>query len=1048
MKNFWGFTRVAVISLCILCVGFGLLPVLGQSMPPELFGGLKYRMIGPFRGGRVVAVAGIPGNATTFFFGSVDGGVWKTTDAGTVWTPIFDSQHVGSIGALAIAPSDPKVIYAGTGESDIRSDLASGDGVYVSQDGGENWKNVGLRDSRQISRIVIDPHDANVVYVGALGHAYGPNAERGVYKSSDGGAHWKQVLDQGPEVGVADLAISTGKPNLLFASTWHARRPPWSAYGPIEGSGSGLFRSQDSGETWSRLTGSGLPDGDWGRVGLAVAADGMRVYAIIDNGKKSGLYRSDDGGDHWTLQNSDPRLAGRGWYFGSITIDPKNADVFYVPNVALYRSQDGGRTISIVRGAPGGDDYHQIWVDPADSTRMVLGTDQGATVSLNYGQTWSTWYNQPTAQLYHVSTDNRVPYVVYGEQQDSGSVGVLSRADHGQITARDWFEASGSESGYIAPDPKDPDILYVSETYGGVSRFDRRTSFSQDITPWPVPTWGVEINERKYRDPWTPVLLFSPIDKKSLYLGTQYVMKTTDGGLNWQKISPDLTGAQAGLHEEGPATVENAKGRGYGVVFTIAPSALDAGLIWAGSDTGLIHVTRDGGKSWKDVTPHGLGDWARISLIEASHFDPAEAFAAVDRHRLDDQSPHVYRTRDFGQTWQSISDGIHAPSFVYAVREDPKQKGLLFAATEFGVYVSFDDGDHWQSLQLNLPVTSVRDLAIHGDDLVVATHGRSFWILDDISPLRQASAVKQSDFWLYRPPDAIRVDNDGFLGTPLPPEEPTGQNPPDGAILDYFLRQPAQHVELEILDDKRTVVRKFSSDDKVNSQHPAMAIAERWFPIEQVMRKSSGMHRFVWNLNWAGGDESLSENEFAPPRGPRAVPGTYQVRFTVDGKTSAQPLRVVMDPRSTATAEELRQQFELGRKIFEDVLQSHKVLSEIGSVRKRISTLESKLAEHPELKASLAEADGKAKAVMEGEKEPQHLTGLLHADNGLASALRVVESSDRAVPAQALDVYDEASKAFLQGREQWKVLQTQLKLIDSKLRALGLEPSLAPQSDE
>jgi len=1030
----------------LLLAGFAVAQSVPPQISPEMMSGLKWRLIGPFRGGRAVAVAGVPGDSTTFYFGAVNGGIWKTSDAGTVWKPIFDNQPVGSIGAIAVAPSDPKTIYAGTGESDIRSDLSSGDGVYKSVDAGSTWTHVGLEDTRQISRIVVDPRDPNVVYVGALGHAYGPNEQRGVFKSIDGGTHWAKVLDQGSEIGIADLAICSGNPQILFAGTWNTHRPPWSTYAPIDGPGGGLYRSQDAGKTWSRLSGNGLPEGDWGRIGIDVAPDGKRVYALIQT-KKGGLYRSDDGGDTWTLENADPRLTSRAWYFSSIAIDPQNADVIYIPNIALYRSEDGGKTISIVRGAPGGDDYHQIWIDPRNSASMVLGTDQGTTVSLDRGQTWSTWYNQPTAQLYHVITDNQFPYVVYGAQQDSGSAAVPSRTDHGQITPRDWFPAGGSESGYIAPDPRDSNIIYLSGTYGEVARYNRRTGLSQDITPWPVPTFGSEINQRKYRDPWTPVLLFSPADSTTLYLGTQYVMKTVDGGLHWQTISPDLTGStqHGGDRLEGPTTTENAKQRGYGVVFTVAASVLDRNTIWAGSDTGLIHLTRDGGKTWKDVTPAGLTAWSKISFIEASHFDPAVAYAAVDRSRLDDQSPYLYRTRDYGASWQLITNGIAAHAFLRGIREDTERKGLLFAGTELGVYVSFDDGDHWQSLQLNLPVTSVRDLTIHGDDLIAATHGRSFWILDDITPLRQAfDAEKQNAFWLYHPATTYRIDNDSFPGTPLPPEEPTAENPPAGAIIDYFLKSSASTVSLEIFDAQQKLVHRFSSEDKHPEKHPPVPIAERWFPKPEVLRTNPGMHRFVWDLSWgsSGGPSVDEESEYRNPRGPKVVPGIYSVRLTVDGKAQVQPLKVVMDPRSPATPEILRKQLQLGRQMFAETLEARRALAEIASLRKQLADREQKLGENNSaLKSLLADARTEISKIETRQGAVAQASGLQDAFADMASALRVVEGGDRAVPSQAIAVYDESSKRVKIAIAQWSEFKTtKLRPLNQKLSEANLPP--------
>ena len=987
-----------------------------QELSPQLFSGLRWRLVGPFRAGRVVAVSGVPGSDGSFFFGGVDGGVWKTTDAGTVWQPIFDHEPVASIGALAVAPSDPKVIYVGTGESDIRSDLASGDGIYRSDDGGATWKHIGLEDSRQISRILVDPADARTLYVGVLGHAYGPSDERGVYISTDGGEHWQRVLDKGPDVGIADLAMATQDTQVLFAATWNAHRPPWSTYAPLEGPGNGIYRSTDGGAHWVAIAGHGLPDGHWGRIGIAVGADGRRVYATIDCPGHAGLYRSDDGGDTWTLANADPRLTSRAWYFSSLAIDPTNADVLYIPNIALYRTNDGGKTIEIVRGAPGGDDYHQIWVDPRNPSHLALGVDQGATISLDRGKTWTTWFNQPTAQIYHVTTDHSFPYTIYGAQQDSGSIAVHSRSDHGHIDTRDWFLPGGSESGYMAIGPKDENIIYLSGTYGEVIRFDRRTSFSQDITPWPLGGFELEINKRKYRAPWTPVLVFSPADKTSLYLGTQYVMKTVDGGLHWQPISPDLTGAGSGTGENGPTTKDNAEARGYGVVYTIAPSPLKAELIWAGSDTGRIHLTTDGGKTWQDVTPPGLSAWSKISLIEASHFDSATAYAAVDRHRLDDPKPYLYTTHDCGKSWKLSVSGIAPDHFLRAVREDTKNRNLLFAGTEFGMYVSFDDGENWQPLQMNLPVSSIRDMSIHGSDLIVATHGRSFWVLDDIAPLRQAAEVKAAQAYLYSPPAAVRVDNDGFLGSPLPPEEPQADNPPNGAIADYFLPHDATRVTLQILDPQRHVVRHFSSSDKTEVKRPLLPIAERWFPKPQVLETTAGEHRFIWDLAAGGSGTGMEDDEDAAvPSGPRVPPGNYALRLTVDGAATDRPLRVTMDPRVDATRQVLDEQFKLAGSIYAQMLTSRKAMAELESVESQLKKLSAGGESNPpDLARALHTALTRLEEIKSGE------AGLAAANAGLGVALHIVESGHRTAPAQALVIFDEMSKAAHENIAAWQ----------------------------
>ncbi len=1028
---------------------------MAQTVQPSSQGAQKYfdalhwRLIGPFRGGRVVAVAGVPGSPTDFYFGSVDGGVWKTGDAGTVWRPIFDGEPVASIGAIAVAPSNAKILYAGTGESDIRSDLASGDGVYKSEDSGHTWKNVGLRDSRQVSRIVIDPANPDVVYVGVLGHAYGPSAERGVYKSTDGGATWTRVLDKGPDVGIADMAMANEHPNILFATTWNAHRPPWSTYAPLEGAGSGLYRSTDGGASWSELTGHGLPGGAWGRAGVAVSPDGQRVYAVIEAGKESGLYRSDNGGASWTVVNHDPRLTSRGWYFNRVTIDPNHPDVVYVPNVALYRSEDGGKTISIVRGAPGGDDYHELWVDPKDSSRMILGTDQGTTISLDDGKTWTTWYNQPTAQFYHVITDNGFPYAVYGAQQDSGSAAVYSRTDHGQITARDWFLVGGSESGYIALDPNHPEIIYVTDSYGGVVRFNRKTSVSQDISPWPLPAFGGRMSDHRYRDPWTPVLVFSS-DYKALYLGTQFVMKTTDGGLHWQRISPDLTGAVKATESDGAGktTVANAEEQGDGVIFTIAPSSVNPQEIWAGSDTGLIHLTLDGGATWSNVTPPGVSAWSKISMIEASRFDAGTAYAAVDRHRLDDDRPYIYRTRDYGKTWKLIVKGIAPDCFLRAIREDAKQPGLLYSGTEFGIYVSFDDGDDWQPLQLNLPAASVRDIDVHGNDLVIATHGRAFWILDDITPLRQvAAAEKAASAWLYKPEETVRIDNDSFPGTPLPPEEPTAENPPDGAVLDYVLKKPARVVTLAILNADGKEVRHFSSADSVPPLPQFAPIAERWFPKPPRLEIAPGMHRFVWDLAWGssdlgdGGVDSAGDEEDSV-HGPRIVPGTYQVKLTVDGTSFTEPLQVVMDPRSSATPAELLEQQNVGLRIYGDTVRSRQALAEIESVQRGLKTVQAQLSGQPALAERTRTLEKSMEEIVGGEEDQASKgVGLRKANMELRAALEAVESGDRAIPSQVLELDRQGSQAMNEFVERWQTLkQTELRQLNQRLSDAGVAP--------
>jgi photosystem II stability/assembly factor-like uncharacterized protein len=1019
---------------CFCLAFFAFAATLAAQPSGSLFDGLRWRMIGPFRGGRAIAATGVPGDPNTFYFGAVGGGIWKTTNAGLTWSPIFDDQHVASIGAIEVAPSSPNVIYAGTGEADIRSDLSQGDGVYKSTDAGKTWRNVGLRDSHQIGRILIHPSNPDIVYVAALGHAYGPNAERGVYRSTDGGRSWQKVLDKGPDIGAADLAFEPENPQVIYATMWQARRPPWSVYGPLEGPGSGLYKSADGGDHWTQLTGNGLPEGPWRRSGVAVARGtrGQRVYALIDAASGGGLFRSDDSAKTWTRVGSDPRIDSRAWYFSSVTVDPKNPDVVYLPNVAVYRSTDGGKNFIVLKGAPGGDDYHYLWIDPTESARMILASDQGINISTDTGTSWSSWYNQPTAQLYHVITDTQFPYNVYGSQQDSGTAVVPSRTNHGLIAEYDRFSVGGAESGYIAPDPKDPNIVYVSDTYGTLNRFDKRTGQGQNITPWPAPAFGIDISQRKYRFPWTAPLVFSPVDN-ALYYGSQYVLKTTDGGLNWQEISPDLTGAGVTYSKptppDGNLTIENAKTRGYGVVYSIAPSPITAGLIWAGSDTGLIHLTRDGGKTWTNVTPPGLSDWSKITQLEASHFNAGAAYAAVDRHRLDDNKPYLYRTRDYGKTWTSITTGIDAPSFVNAVREDPVRKGLLYACTETGVFVSFDDGDHWQSLQLNLPTVSVRDLVIHGDDLVIATHGRSFWILDDMSPLREVdSKVAASDAYLYQPATAIRMNEEPFQGTPLPPEIPKAQNPPDGAIIDYYLKSaPSSEVTLEILDAKNQLVRRYSSSDHPTARRGRQAIADIWIVPPPSLTARAGMNRFVWDLRYSTASGATGDPENAQAaRGPQALPGAYQVRVTVAGQHFTQPLKIVLDPRSAATPSDLAKQFDLAMRIAKELGRATDTAQQIGSLRRQLSDSRAKASGDSALLASIAALDADAAKIAGasgGRNADAPPSGLIAIRAQLNAVLNVVDSADRTPPAQAYALFEQASRDLATQLAAWNSLK-------------------------
>jgi hypothetical protein len=1005
----------------ILALGLVSLWLQAQPFDPALYGDMKWRMIGPFRGGRTVAASGVPQQPNVYYMAANNGGVWKSTDYGNVWKPIFDGQPTQSIGALAIAPSDPNIIYVGSGEGLQRPDLSVGDGMYKSTDAGQTWTHLGLRDGQQINTILIDPRNPNRVYVAVLGHPYGPNTERGVYRSTDGGANWSKILYKDENTGAIDLAFDPKDPRTIYADLWAARQGPWEN-GAWNGPQSGVFRSTDGGDTWVQLT-KGLPTVEEGlaRVGLAVApSDGKRLYAMVDASQQAGgLYRSDDAGASWRRVNDEARIWGRGGDFAMVRVDPKNPDKIYVANTSTYRSMDGGTNFIAIKGAPGGDDYHTVWINPDNPEIILLGLDQGATLSVNGGQTWSSWYNQPTAQFYHVITDNRFPYWVYGGQQESGSVGTASRGDSGAITFRDWHPVGVEEYGYVAPDPLNPNIIYG----GKATRYDESTGQTQDVSP------NVGRGGGKYRFLRTAPLLFSPVDPHVLYLGAQVLLKTINGGTSWQAISPDLSRetwevpASVGVYAPQVA----GTGRRRGVIYTIAPSYKDANVIWCGTDDGLIHMTKNGGASWTNVTPAGLTAWSKISVMDASHFDAASAYAAVNRFRLDDLRPHIYRTHDGGRSWTEIVRGLPEGP-VNGVKEDPVRKGLLFAGTEKGVFVSFNDGDDWQPLNMNLPPTSVRDLVIHEDDLVVGTHGRSFWILDDITPLRQMNtAVATTDAFLFKPQTAYRVRRSNNPDTPLPPEEPAGQNPPDGAVIDYMLKSDGP-VTLEIFAANGSLVRKYSSSDPIETvTEKELNVPMYWVRMPKVLPGTAGMHRWVWDLRYAPPPTNQHEYPISAvphdtpryPLGTSVLPGTYTAKLTAGGKTMTQTFTVKMDPRVKTPVAGLEKQFELSRKVCELMEQGWAAMSEIRKFRANLADANSDAA-----RRALAIEGAGGGGRRGGRGGSGDTENLMRLNGELVTLLGVLDSADAAPTSQATSAVADLARATAAQLQAWKELAT------------------------
>jgi photosystem II stability/assembly factor-like uncharacterized protein len=1066
----------------------GKVPPPKPEAPKSVFEGMKYRLVGPYRGGRVLAVAGVPGEDDTYYFGAVAGGMWKTLDGGLNWRPLWDKfpEASPSVGAIAIAPSDSNVVYVGTGESCVRGNIVSGNGVYKSTDAGTTWHFIGLRDTRAIGRMAVNPKDANVLYVAALGHPFGPNTERGVFRTKDGGKTWQRILYVDDKTGAIDIQLDPTNPNIMYAGMWQVVRKPWTF--ESGGPGSGLYRSTDGGDTWTKLTAHGLPEGIWGRIGVATTPNPNRVYALIE-AEKGGLFRSDDGGENWTLTTDDRRFRQRAWYYTHVFADPKNPDVVYILNTGTYRSIDGGKTFTQLR-TPHGDN-HGFWIDPSNPKRMINGNDGGATISTDYGLTWSTLLNQPTAQFYHVTADNRFPYWLYGAQQDNSTVAIASASANGGIDRADYYAVGGGESGYVAPDPRNPNIVYAGSYGGDISRYDHSTEETEAINPWPRNPIGWGMADLKHRFQWTEPIVFSPHDPNTLYYAGEVLFKTTDAGKSWTIISPDLTRNDKSKQQSsgGPITKDNTGVEVYDVIFSVVESPAQKGLIWAGSDDGLVHITRDGGGHWDNVTPKAMPEWGTVSMIEASPTDPGTAYIAVERHRMDDFAPYAFKTNDFGKTWTPIIKGIPAATYVHAVRVDPKRKGLLYAGTERGVYVSFDDGANWQPMQLNLPMAPVNDLIVKGDDLAVATHGRSFWVLDDLAPLRQwQESVRNDDVHLFTPSVANH--------TTFPPSffggGNAGTNPPAGAVVYYFLKneikkpepkkeggaqaagtsastptpagsapaasasaatatgenkaenKPAERVKIEILDASGKVIRTYPPKrPPAEGGEEGFGFGARPTPIPTA----AGINRFVWDLHYEGAERIPNSPLWGgSTEGPVALPGKYQVRLTVDGKSQTQPLEIVPDPRLKITQEDLKKQFDLMEQILGKVTQVHEAVKQIRDVRAQINSLDKRLMEEKfanakAVKDAGAALDKKMTAVEEELIATKARSGQdvlnypIKLNNLLVALGGVVSSADASPTKQDYEMFDDLSKQADVQLGKWNdIVKTDLASFNSLIR--------------
>lgn len=1010
------------------------------QVDPKLFSDMRWREIGPLRAGRTRALAGVPSEPATFYLGAVNGGVWKTTDAGSTWHSIWDSESSGSIGAIAVSLSDPNVVYVGSGEGLQRPDLSTGDGVYKSTDAGKTWTHLeGLRDGQQIGQVAIDPHDPNRVFVAVEGHPFGPNEERGLYRTTDGGKTFKRVLFVSDRTGASEVQIDPQNPQIVFAAMWQRQEAPWEN-GSFIGAEGGLYRSTDGGDTWNKLTGNGLPDQIL-QVQLTISpSNPKRIYGEIGavHGPV-GLYRSDDGGDHWVhAPDNDTRPEERigGGDVPVPVVDPKDPDTVYVASIVSWRSTDAGKTWTALRGSPGGDDYQNVWVNPNNTKIIALASDQGVVISQNGGESWAEWYNQGTAQMYHATADNAFPYRVCGGQQDSGSACVPTRSDDGRITFHDWHPVGIEEYGYAAPDPLDPDIVYG----GKVTRYDRRTGQIQDVEPKPL---------RSYRALRTEPLQFSPVDPHKLYFATNTLWLTENGGKNWKEVSPDLTRETWDLpqvvsgYKDSPAAAVTRRG----VIYALGLSPVDGNRIWAGTDDGLMWTTADAGAHWDNVTPPALKPFWKVFNMDAGHFDVQTAYAAVNTMRLDDMRPHLFRTHDGGKTWTEIDNGIPEGAATSAIREDPKRKGLLYAGSETQVYVSFDDGDHWQSLRLNMPASSVRDLEVKGDDLIAATHGRGFLILDDVTPLRQIVVdLIEQDARLYIPQTAIRIRNDMNPPTPWPADFPATSNPPDGAVIDYYLgSQFSGMVSLEVADGAGKVIARFNSNDPVPAPDPRYPDPPVWERAPRVLSAAPGHHRFLWDMQYpqvpglsTGPEDDLATPHNTPPvsTAPWVLPGDYTVRLIANGKTLSAPLKVVMDPRVKTPMRDLEQQFTLAKQMYDDLMNATAALHEISALREQLKARSGQ----PAVGQAAPPIDSKLDAIAGPEhggrgfgRGPAGPPTLASVRMQIARLEHSIENADEAPTAAQAEAFQTAEKPLAGLIEQWR------RLKQSDLKSLNVE---------